>query len=280
MDRPVRRQDLVGVGVRQGAATAGGGPRGLPPGASAGSRRPTGSSGSCAAARPATSAPPATRPSTRTAATRPGSSWPRSTPTSPTSSTSSTIHCPHFGERAGGLTAEAAAWTGLPAGIGRGCGQCGRSRHRSGRPGHPGAGQLVLIMGTSTCHVMNGETLAEVPGMCGVVHGGITAGMWGYEAGPERRRRHLRLVRRARRSRRVPRAGRRSGVSLHDLLTELAARAAGRGAWPGRPGLVERQPLAARRPRAERRCSSDMTLATRPPDIYRALLESTAFGTR
>ena len=38
-------------------------------------------------------------------------------------------------------------------------------------------------MGTSTCHVLNGETLAEVPGMCGVVDGGIRAGRWGYEAG-------------------------------------------------------------------------------------------------
>jgi hypothetical protein len=37
-------------------------------------------------------------------------------------------------------------------------------------------GQMVLIMGTSTCHVMNGYKLAEVSGMRGVVHGGITAG--------------------------------------------------------------------------------------------------------
>src|SRR2546421_71232 len=46
-----------------------------------------------------------------------------------------------------------------------------------------GPGQMVLIMGTSTCHVMNGAKLAEVPGMCGVVDGGIVAGRWGYEAG-------------------------------------------------------------------------------------------------
>ena len=42
---------------------------------------------------------------------------------------------------------------------------------------------MVAIMGTSTCHVMNGDSLREVPGMCGVVDGGITAGLWGYEAG-------------------------------------------------------------------------------------------------
>ena len=44
-------------------------------------------------------------------------------------------------------------------------------------------GQMVAIMGTSTCHVMSATGLAEVPGMCGAVHGGIVAGLWGYEAG-------------------------------------------------------------------------------------------------
>jgi L-ribulokinase len=38
-------------------------------------------------------------------------------------------------------------------------------------------------MGTSTCHVMNSDRLAEVPGMCGVVDGGIVSGLFGYEAG-------------------------------------------------------------------------------------------------
>ena len=44
-------------------------------------------------------------------------------------------------------------------------------------------GQMLMIMGTSTCHVMNGERLVEVPGMCGVVRGGIVPGLYGYEAG-------------------------------------------------------------------------------------------------
>ena len=42
---------------------------------------------------------------------------------------------------------------------------------------------MLAVMGTSTCHIMNGEQLAEVPGMCGVVRGGVTPGVWGYEAG-------------------------------------------------------------------------------------------------
>ena len=57
-----------------------------------------------------------------------------------------------------------------------------RARHRPRREAIE-PGQLVAIMGTSTCHVMISDTLAEVPGMCGVVDGGITAGLWGYEAG-------------------------------------------------------------------------------------------------
>ena len=44
-------------------------------------------------------------------------------------------------------------------------------------------GHMVAIMGTSTCHVMNDDGLHEVEGMCGVVKGGITPGLWGYEAG-------------------------------------------------------------------------------------------------
>jgi L-ribulokinase len=42
---------------------------------------------------------------------------------------------------------------------------------------------MTAIMGTSTCHVMNGGSLHEVPGMCGAVDGGIVDGLWGYEAG-------------------------------------------------------------------------------------------------
>ena len=66
---------------------------------------------------------------------------------------------------------------------------------------------------------------------------------------------------------------------MHEHLTELAAAQRGRRARPARPGLAQRQPLGARRPRAVGR-------ARRPDpghpaeDIYRALLEATAFGTR
>src|SRR5690606_34723454 len=87
-----------------------------------------------------------------------------------------------LGGLAGTLTAEAAAWTGLPEGIAVAVGNVDAHVTAAAadavRPG-----QMVAIMGTSTCHVMSSDRLAEVPGMCGVVADGIVPGLWGYEAG-------------------------------------------------------------------------------------------------
>ena len=87
-----------------------------------------------------------------------------------------------LGDRAGGLTAHAAAWTGLPEGIAVAVGNV--DAHVTAPAARAlEAGQMLAIMGTSTCHVMNHDQLVEVPGMCGVVEGGILAGSFGYEAG-------------------------------------------------------------------------------------------------
>ena len=99
-----------------------------------------------------------------------------------------------LGDRVGSLTAEAAELTGLPEGIAVATGNV--DAHVTAPAARAvEAGQMVAIMGTSTCHVMNGDVLREVPGMCGVVEGGITAGPVGLRGRPERRRRHLQLVR-------------------------------------------------------------------------------------
>ncbi|MFC6345083.1 FGGY-family carbohydrate kinase, partial [Nocardioides hankookensis] len=87
-----------------------------------------------------------------------------------------------LGDRAGTLTAEAAAWTGLPEGIAVAVGNV--DAHVTAPAAQAvGPGQMVAIMGTSTCHIMSSDILREVPGMCGVVDGGVVAGSWGYEAG-------------------------------------------------------------------------------------------------
>jgi L-ribulokinase len=183
-----------------------------------------------------------------------------------------------LGEAAGRLTAEAAGWTGLCEGIAVAVGNV--DAHVTA----PAAvavepGQMVAIMGTSTCHVMSSDVLAEVPGMCGVVDGGIVPKLWGYEAGqsgvgdifawfvdsavpPSS---HAEAARR--------------GVTVHEYLTELAARQA-----VGEHGLLALDWHSGNRSVLVDHHLSGLvigqTLATEPQDTYRALLEATAFGTR
>ncbi|MCI9886990.1 ribulokinase [Micrococcales bacterium 31B] len=179
---------------------------------------------------------------------------------------------------AGTLSAEAAAWTGLPEGITVAVGNVdAHVTVPAANAVQPGS--LVAIMGTSTCHVMNGEILAEVPGMCGVVDGGITSGLWGYEAGqsgvgdifgwfvdtsvpPE-----------------YAVAAAERGLGLHEYLTTLASEQA-----IGEHGLIALDWHSGNRSVLVDHDLSGLiigqTLATKPEDQYRALLEATAFGTR
>ncbi|MBQ1023534.1 ribulokinase [Micromonospora sp. C95] len=171
--------------------------------------------------------------------------------------------------RAGGLTARAAAWTGLPEGIAVAVGNV--DAHVTAAAAQAlDPGRLVAIMGTSTCHVVNGTDLAEVAGMCGVVDGGISSGAWGYEAGQSGVGDIFGwFVKHA-----AP-----AGVDSHERLTELAA-AQPVGAhglvaldwWNGNRSLLVNHDLSG--------LIVGLTLATRPEDIYRALLEATAYGTR
>jgi L-ribulokinase len=183
-----------------------------------------------------------------------------------------------LGERAGALTAEAAGWTGLPVGIAVAVGNVDAhvtaSAAQAVRPG-----QMLAVMGTSTCHVMNGDHVAEVPGMCGVVSDGIVRGRWGYEAGQSGVGDIFGwLV-----DRFLPReylaAADDAGSGVHEYLSELAARQP-----VGSHGL-----LALDWENGNRSVLVDhdlsgvivgLTLATRPEDVYRALVEATAFGTR
>jgi L-ribulokinase len=183
-----------------------------------------------------------------------------------------------LGDRAGGLTAQAAAWTGLPEGIAVSVGNVdAHVTPPAAKAIEPGV--MLAVMGTSTCHVMNGERLAEVPGMCGVVDGGIVAGRWGYEAGQS----GVGDIFAWYIDHGVPASYRdeaeAAGESVHTRLSRLA------GAEPvGAHGLVALDWLGGNRSvLVDHELSGlivGLTLATRPPDIYRALLESTAFGTR
>ncbi len=183
-----------------------------------------------------------------------------------------------LGARAGGLTAAAAALTGLPEGIAVAIGNV--DAHVTVPAAGPvAAGKMVAIMGTSTCHVMNGAELAEVPGMCGAVDGGIVAGLWGYEAGQSGVGDIFAWFARNGVPGELTGEARERGVSVQQLLDEKAV------AEPvGAHGLIALDWEGGNRSvLVDGRLSGvivGLTLATTAPEIYRALLESTAFGTR
>jgi L-ribulokinase len=140
-------------------------------------------------------------------------------------------------------------------------------------------GRMVIIMGTSNCHMVLGEEERIVPGMCGFVEDGIIPGFFGYEAGQSCVGDHFAwFVKNC-----APAAygdeARARGIDIHRLLEERAA-----GQQPGEHGL-----LALDWWNGNRSVLVDVdltgmllgaTLATRAEDIYRALIEATAYGTR
>jgi L-ribulokinase len=183
-----------------------------------------------------------------------------------------------IGEKAGELTAQAAAWTGLKPGTAVAVANV--DAHVS----VPAAavsdvGRMVMIMGTSTCHMVLGPEEHLVPGICGYVEDGILPGLFGYEAGQSCVGDHFAwFVENC-----VPAAYEREaqarGIDIHQLLEEKAARLK-----PGESGL-----LALDWWNGNRSVLVDVdltglllgaTLATRPEEIYRALIEATAYGTR
>lgn len=183
-----------------------------------------------------------------------------------------------LGDRAGVLTAEAATWTGLPEGIAVAVGNV--DAHVTAPAAQAvGAGQMVAIMGTSTCHVMSADALREVPGMCGVVDGGIVSGLWGYEAGQSGVGDIFGWFTHHGVPAAYTEAAAAAGESVHEHLTRLAAQQE-----IGEHGLVALDWHSGNRSVLVDHELSGLvvgqTLATRAEDIYRALLEATAFGTR
>lgn len=182
-----------------------------------------------------------------------------------------------LGKRAGGLTAEMARLVGLLTGTPVAIGNV--DAHVS----VPAAtivspGKMLMVMGTSICHVMVDRELHIVPGVCGIVKEGILPGYYGYEAGqsgvgdifawfvencvPGKYWKEAASKR----------------VDIHRLLEEKASILR-----PGESGL-----LALDWWNGNRSVLVDVdlsglllgcTLETRPEDVYRTLIEATAFGT-
>ncbi|MET8355176.1 MULTISPECIES: ribulokinase [unclassified Micromonospora] len=183
-----------------------------------------------------------------------------------------------LGDVAGTLSARAAAWTGLPEGIAVAVGNVdAHVTAPAAQAVQPG--QMVAIMGTSTCHVMSHDQLAEVPGMCGVVDGGIVSGLYGYEAGQSGVGDIFAWYVNNQVPGRLHDEAAAAGKSIHQHLTDLAY------AEPvGAHGLVALDWHSGNRSvLVDHKLSGvivGQTLATRPEQGYRALLEATAFGTR
>ncbi|MFB9991054.1 ribulokinase [Deinococcus oregonensis] len=183
-----------------------------------------------------------------------------------------------LGALAGRLNEQAAQWTGLLAGTAVAVANVD-AHVTAPAAGVTGPGQLVAIMGTSTCHVLIGETLAEVPGMCGVVDGGIVPGQYGYEAGQSGVGDIFAWLVKHLVAPEYHQRAREAGISLHAVLEQDAAQQR-----PGEHGLIALDWWNGNRSvLVDANLSGvvvGLTLATRAPDLYRALIEATAYGTR
>jgi L-ribulokinase len=183
-----------------------------------------------------------------------------------------------LGARVGGLTARAAEWTGLPEGIAVAAGNVdAHVTAPAARAVDPG--QMLMVMGTSTCHIINAESVAEVPGMCGVVHGGVVPGLWGYEAGQSGVGDIFAWFVDNAVPPRYHEEARERGLDVHGYLSELAGEQR-----VGEHGVVALDWHSGNRSVLVDHLLSGLIvglkLSTRAEDVYRALIEATAFGTR
>ncbi len=141
------------------------------------------------------------------------------------------------------------------------------------------AGEMLAIMGTSTCHMMLGDEEHVVDGICGVVADGIMPGYFGYEAGQGCVGDHFQWFIDNCLPKDYYDAAKTEGVSIHKYLRKKCE-----SKKPGESGLVALDWWNGNRSVL---VDADltglmlgMTLQTKPEDIYRALIEATAYGTR
>jgi L-ribulokinase len=174
---------------------------------------------------------------------------------------------------AGKLTAEVAEKVGLPAGIPVAVGAF--DAHMGAVGSGCGPGTLVKIIGTSTCDCMPAplsQKLPDVPGLCGIVPESIMPGHYGLEAGQSAVGDIFNWF-----VKNLTPADYGAGGAAHTTLTEAAAKLK-----PGESGL-----LALDWNNGNRTILVDplltgllvgQTLHTTAAEVYRALVEATAFG--
>ncbi len=190
----------------------------------------------------------------------------------------------------GGLTAAWAKRTGLRAGIPVAVGAL--DAHLGAVGSGISQGTLVKIIGTSTCDIAvcsNDQPLADVPGLCGIVDGSVLPGCFGLEAGQSavgdifnwfvnyiQPGAPVSDPARSKAASPTGRVGDRRSAT-HEVLTAAAAKL-----QPGESGLLALDWNNGNRTiLVDQRLTGlllGQTLYTTPAEIYRALIEATAFG--
>ena len=182
------------------------------------------------------------------------------------------------GTRVGFLNEQAARWMGLRPGI------AVAAPTIDAHAAVPGAGvtepgRMVLILGTSSCHMILARERHLVPGISGVVEDGILPGLFGYEAGQVGVGDIFEWFVEHGTAARYKHRAKERGISAYQLLEEEAAKLE-----PGESGLLALDWWnGCRTPLVDANLSGLLigaTLGTRSPDIFRALIEATAFGTQ
>lgn len=187
-------------------------------------------------------------------------------------------HLAQLGTSAGGLSSQAAAWTGLPAGTPVAVANVD-AHVTNAAVGAVAPGEYVLIMGTSTCTILLGTEQREVEGICGVVKDGVIPGLYAYEAGQNGVGDIFAWYLDHATPPGIYTAASAAGLSAHAYLEQEAARL-----HPGESGLLALDWWLGNRSTL---VDTDLTgliiglnVATTPAEIYRALIEATAFGAR
>lgn len=183
-----------------------------------------------------------------------------------------------IGEKAGEITESAAKLTGLLEGTPVAVGNVD-AHVCAPALGITKSGQMLMIMGTSTCHILLGDEEKQVDGICGVVEDGVLPGYLGYEAGQSCVGDHFDWFVKNCVPESYQKEAQKQGINIHKLLRNKAEKQK-----PGESGL-----LALDWWNGNRSILVDadltgmmlgMTLLTKPEEIYRALIEATAYGTR
>ena len=183
-----------------------------------------------------------------------------------------------LGEKAGEITPEAASLTGLLPGTAVAIATvdahvCVPAVKIDGPK------KMLAIMGTSTCHMLLGDKEQPVPGICGVVEDGILPGFYGYEAGQSCVGDHFAWFIDNCLPASYYEDAKSKGMNIHQYLREKAEKLkVGESGllaldwWNGNRSILVDVDLTG--------MMLGMTLQTKPEEIYRALIEATAFGTK